>query len=188
MLAAGLTALVIVVATNWQLASATFRTWPNATSFVSSFERVAPRSAGLIFGSAQKRVAEYYAPEGAQWWLWKVTGMSLDPPGVPRSRWYSYFASRVRTAGYGLIALFYARPAGMALPADNTVRPGEAARITAELGQLEAMKVSEPGVPVLTRALEHDREFQLVAVGPYDSVRQDGIYAIWLRKPSAPVA
>jgi hypothetical protein len=53
---------------------------------------------------------------------------------------------------------------------------------------MEALKANEPGVPVLTRALEHDREYRLVAVGPYDSVQQDGIYAIWLRKPPAPFA
>ena len=181
-LAAGVTGLVVVLATNWQLASATFRSWPNATSFVSSFERVAPRNTGMIYGSAQKRVAEYYAPEGAQWWLWKVSAMSLDPHGVPRSRWYSYYADRLRTAGYGLIALFYARPTRMALPPGTSVSPGEAVRITAELSQMEALKANEPGVPVLTRTLERDREYRLVAVGPYDSVTEQGIYAIWLRK------
>lgn len=187
-LAAGLPALVIVLAINWQLASATFRSWPNATSFVSSFERVAPQNSGKIYGSAQKRVAEYYAPEGAKWWLWRVSAMSLDPAGVPRSRWYSYYADRLRTDGYGLIALFYVRPAGMALPPATSVSHGEAGRITVELSQLEPLKASEPGVLVLTRALEHDREYRLVALGPYDSVNQDGIYAIWLRKPLAPFA
>jgi 4-amino-4-deoxy-L-arabinose transferase-like glycosyltransferase len=187
-LAAGLTALLVVLAVNWQLASATFAGWANSTSFVSSFERVAPLNSGLIYGSAQKRVAEYYAPEGAQWWLWKVTPMSLDPPGLPRSRWYGYFATRLRTAGYGLIALFYARPARMSLQARTSVAQGDAARISAELAGLEPLKDSEPGVPVLTRALEHDREFRLVAIGPYDSTLQDGLYAIWLRQPQSPAA
>ncbi len=182
-LAAGLTALVVVVGANWQVAWDTFRSWPNSTSFVSSFERVAPRNSGFIFGSAQKRVAQYYAPEGAQWWLWKVNPMSLDPPGVPRSRWHSYFANRLRTAGYGLIALFYTRPARMSLQAGTSVAPADATRRTAELAGLEPLKPSEPGVPALTRALEHDPEFRLVAVGPYDSAKTNGIYAIWLRQP-----
>jgi hypothetical protein len=182
-LAAELTALVVVAAANWQLASATFRSWPDATSFVRSFERVAPRNTGTIYASAQKRVAAYYAPEGARWWLWKVTAISLDPPGVPHSGWYSYYAGRLRTAGYGLIALFYERPPGMALPDGGPAGQGDATRLGAELGRLAPMKVSEPGVPVLTRALEHDHEFRLVAIGPYDSVSQDGIYAIWLRTP-----
>ncbi len=187
---AGLTALIVVVAANWQLASLTFRSWPDARSFVASFERVAPRNTGLIYASAQKRVAAYYAPEGAKWWLWKVTGMSLDPAsaGVPRSRWYSYYAGRLRSAGYGLIALFYARPAGLRLPASAVIGQGDAIRIAARLGGLDALKVTEPGAPVLTRALEHDKEFRLVAVGPYDGVTLHGIYAIWLRKPQAPVA
>ncbi len=178
------------MAANWQLASLTFRSWPDARSFVASFERAAPRNTGLIYASAQKRVAAYYAPEGAKWWLWKVTGMSLDPAstGVPHSRWYSYYADRLRSAGYGLIALFYARPAGMSLPGSTAVGQGEAARIAARLGRLDAMKVTEPGVPALTRALEHDKEFRLVAVGPYDGVTLHGIYAIWLRKPERPVA
>jgi hypothetical protein len=186
-LTAGLTALAVVAAANWQLAFTTFRSWPEGTSFVEAFEQVAPRNTGMIYGSAQKRVAAYYAPEGAQWWLWKVTAMSLDPPG-PRSRWYSYFATRLRTAGYGLIALFYENPRGMRLPSSTMVSPGDVARLGRELGRLGAMKLSEPGVPVLTRVLAHDHEFRLVAVGPYDSHVQDGIYAIWLRKPQAPVA
>src|SRR5262245_61003690 len=184
--AAGLTALVIVVAANWQIASGTFRGWANSTSFVSSFERVAPRNHGLIFSSAQKRVAQYYAPEGEQWWLWKVDPMSLDPPGVPRDRLYAYFAHRLRTAGYGLIALFYDRPAGMALPAGPSVAPADAAHIAAQLGDLEPLKPNEPGVPVLTRALANDPDFRLVAVGPYDSSRKNGIYAIWLSQPQPP--
>jgi hypothetical protein len=158
---------------------------------VASFERIAQRNNGMIFGSAQKRVAAYYAPEGARWWLWKVTAMSLDPAlakGVPRDRWYSYFATKLKTANFGLIALFYARPPGMTLPASTVVRTGDAARIGAELGRLAAMKATEPGVPALTRALARDHEFRLVAVGPYDSVTQDGIYAIWLRKPAPPAA
>ncbi len=187
-LAAGLTALAVVAAANWQLASLTFRSWPEATSFVASFERVAPRNHGMIFGSAQKRVAAYYAPEGAQWWLWKATAMSLDPTstrGVPRDRWYSYFAAKLRTTGYGLIALFYRRRPGMRLPASTVIGAGDVARIGAELGRLGAMKAAEPGVPALTRALERDHEFRLVAVGPYNSDTQDGIYAIWLREPGA---
>ncbi len=186
-LAAGLTALAVVAAANWQFASLTFRSWPEARSFVASFERVAPRNNGMIFGSAQKRVAAYYAPVGAQWWLWKVTGMSLDP-AVPRDRWYSYFEDKLKTTGYGLIALFYARPPGMALPASTVIGTGEAAGVSAELGRLRALKAAEPGVPTLTRALAHDHEYRLVAVGPYDSVTQNGIYAIWLRKPEPPVA
>jgi 4-amino-4-deoxy-L-arabinose transferase-like glycosyltransferase len=183
-LAAGLMVLVVAVAVNWQFASSTFRSWPEATSFVSSIKRVTPLGTGLIYGSAQKRVGEYYSPEGAQWWRWKVTAMSLDPPGLPRSRWYHYFAKRLRTAGFGVIALFYVGHA-VDLPTDTTVSPGDAPRMTAKLGQMEPLKLTEPGVPVLTRALSHDPEFRLVAVGPYDSVTQDGIYAIWLRQPRA---
>jgi hypothetical protein len=186
-LAAGLTALAVVAAANWQLAFTTFRSWANSASFVTAFERVAPRNTGMIYGSAQKRVAAYYAPQGAQWWLWNVTAMSLDPP-VPRSRWYSYFATNLRTAGYGLITLFYAEPPGMRLPSNPMVGPAEAARLGSELGRMTSMKASEPGVATLTRALEHDSDFRLVAIGPYDSAVQDGIYAIWLRQPQAPTA
>jgi dolichyl-phosphate-mannose-protein mannosyltransferase len=187
-LAAGLMALVVIAGANWQLASVAFRSWPNATSFVTSFERAASRNTGSIFSSAQKRVAAYYAPEGAQWWLWKVIPMSLDPPGVSRSRWPSYFADRLRTAGFGLIALFYDRPAGIKVPASTQVAPRDAARITAELARLQPMTASEPGVPVLTKALERDGAFHLVDVGPYDSIKMDAIYAIWLWEPQPPAA
>jgi len=183
LLAAGLTALVVIAAANWQLALVAFRSWPNATSFVASFERAAPQTDGWIFGSAQKRVAAYYAPEGQQWWRWKVIAMSLDPSGVPRSHWHSYFANRLSGPGFGLIALFYGRPTGMTLPANGAVGPRDAARIAAELARLQPLQPTEPGVPAITRALERSSVFRLVAVGPYDSVRKDGIYAIWLRQP-----
>ncbi|HKR69678.1 MAG TPA: hypothetical protein VJT16_12625, partial [Streptosporangiaceae bacterium] len=74
-------------------------------------------------------------------------------------------------------------PAGMSLQAGTSVAPADATRRTAELAGLEPLKPSEPGVPALTRALEHDPEFRLVAVGPYDSAKTNGIYAIWLRQP-----
>jgi hypothetical protein len=43
------------------------------------------------------------------------------------------------------------------------------------------MKLSEPGVPALTRVLARDGDYRLVAVGPYDSTVADGAYAIWRR-------
>jgi hypothetical protein len=71
----------------------------------------------------------------------------------------------------------------LVLLAGTAVRPGDAAHIAAELGRLEPLKATEPGVSVLTTVLENDHAFHLVAVGPYDSSRQDGIYAIWLKTP-----
>jgi hypothetical protein len=183
LLAAAMTAIIVVAAANWRLAYSTFRGWPNAASFVSSMKQFTPRSSGLIYASAQKRVAEYYTPEGEQWWLWKVTAMSLDPPGLPRSRWYAYFVKHLRTVDIGMIALFYSGHHGIRLPAGTDVSAGAAARMTARLGQLDPLKLSEPGVPVLTRVLSHNHEFRLVTVGPYDSTKQNGIYAIWLKQP-----
>ena len=156
---AGLTALIVIVAANWQLASLTFRSWPDARSFVASFERAAPRNTGLIYASAQKRVAAYYAPEGAQ--VVAVEGHRH----VARPRLDGSAAQPLVLLLRGPAAERGLRPdravlcqaAGMSLPASTAVGQGEAARIAARLGRLDAMKVTEPGVPALTRALEHDK-------------------------------
>jgi 4-amino-4-deoxy-L-arabinose transferase-like glycosyltransferase len=181
---AGVAALVVAGAADRQLASVTFRAWPNASAFIAAFQPAAARSGGLIFASAQKRVAEYYAPQGNEWWRWKVTDLPLDPSRMPRADWYSYYRSRLRSGQYGVIALFYDRPAALALPRAGPSPIPRAAPISAALPGLAAMKTSEPGVTALTRVLAHDGQYRLMAVGPYDSLSRAGLFAIWQRRPA----
>ncbi len=180
----GVAALIVAGAADRQLASVTFRAWPNATAFITSFRPVAARSSGLIFASGQKRVAQYYTAAGNEWWRWKVTGLPLDPGTVPRADWYSYYKARLRSGQYGVIALFYDRPASLTVPASGQSPIPRADQISSELLGLTPLKASEPGVTVLTRVLAHDLEYRLMAVGPYDGLTQDGLFAIWQRVPT----
>jgi hypothetical protein len=175
---AGVAAAILAGTADWRLAALTYQSWPDATSFVASIRPLAARTGGLIFASAQKRVAQYYTPQGEQWWRWTVTDLPLDPAGTPRADWGSYYLARLRDSGYGLVALFYASPAALAPPGGGSSRaPGAAIR--SELLSLPSLKLSEPGVPALTRVLARDAAYRLVAVGPYDSGTRPGVFAIW---------
>jgi hypothetical protein len=175
---AGVAAAILAGTADWRLAALTYQSWPDATSFVASIRPLAARTGGLIFASAQKRVAQYYTPQGEQWWRWTVTDLPLDPAGTPRADWGSYYLARLRDSGYGLVALFYASPAALAPPGGGSSRaPGAAIR--SELLSLPSLKLSEPGVPALTRVLARDAAYRLVAVGPYNSGTRPGIFAIW---------
>ncbi len=183
---AGVIALFCVLGTDWKLASVKFHQWPNATSFVTALRPVAARTNSPIFTSSQEHAAEYYTREGSKWWLWRASALSLDPAGVPRSHWQSYYATHVSAGKYGLIALFYATPrSGSGLSAATPPgSPGEP--VYTELLRLKNLRPNEPGVPALTRVLSRDRSYRLVAVGPYDnSHSKNGIYAIWQRTPAA---
>jgi hypothetical protein len=181
---AGAVVLLGVLAVDWQLASLAFHKWPNTTSFVAAIRPLTARTNGPIFASAEERVAEYYTQQGSKWWLWRSRGLSLDPLGVPRSRWYRFYKTHVAAGGYWLIALFYTAPrSGPALPTGAvTGAPGRA--IEAELARLKNYKLNEAGVPTLTRVLEYDRTYRLVAVGPYNTPDHHGVYAIWQRTTS----
>jgi hypothetical protein len=183
---------------DWALAAQTYGSWADATSFVASLRPLAARAGGgtgttggagaadmLIFASAQKRVAQYYTPQGEQWWRWEVTGLPLDPAWIPRAGWASYYRARLRESRYDLIALFYARPASMVLPGGPRSPGPPGPRVRSALLRLPSLKPSEPGVPTLTRALAGDSGYRLVAVGPYDSDVQPGVFAIWQRMPTS---
>jgi hypothetical protein len=182
---AGVVAMFGVLAADWQLGSDALHKWPNATSFAAAFGPAAERTDGQIFASSQKRVAEYYTKQGSKWWLWQARGLTLNPAGIPRSRWESYYATHVPEGRYGLIALFYAAPrSGQGLSAATAPgSPGGPAY--SELLRLKNLSPGEPGVPALTRVLSRDRSYRLVAVGRYDSPDANGIYAIWQLTPAA---
>lgn len=178
---AGAIVLLCVLAVDWQLASLALHKWPNTTSFVAAMRQLTARTNGPVIASAEERAAEYYTHLGSKWWLWRSRGLSLDPGRVPRSRWYRFYVTHVAEGGFSLIALFYTAPrSGPELPAGAvTGAPSRAAE--AELTRLKNYKLNEAGVPTLTRVLEHDRTYRLVAVGPYDSPDIKGVYAIWQR-------
>lgn len=177
----GACALAIVGFADSRAAVTTFHQWPNAASFIAAFRPVAARHPDSIYGSSEERIAEYYLPQGDQWWHWSMLDMSLDPAGVPQSRWPSYYRAKLSANRYDVIALFYAAPHPGAIP-PPTSRPGSSGGLApADLLNLASLRGYEPGVPALTRVLAQAKAYRLIAVGPYRSATLAGIYAIWQR-------
>jgi len=177
-------ALMYLAVNSWESAWEVYHDWANARSFVTAFAPVAAQSHGLLYVSGQEHVAEYYTLQGYQWSRWSQTGMSLSPVS-PHSDWSSYYAGRLRSGSYGVIALFYHTTFSSApgLPG-SMLLPGHSANKYQELLDLVGDNSAEPGLPELTLALERDKAYRLVATGPYDSGTSYsgysyGIYAIW---------
>ncbi len=175
----GIVVLAFPMVANCQLARQTLQGWANSSAFIAAFRPVAAASSGPIFASAQQRVAEYYTPQGTQWFRWKSSDLPLKPPGPVRGRWYSYYAGKLRGSQASVIALFYAAPPGAGRPGGDSWLDEHRGHMYGALRELVNFQRSEPGVPALTRAIERDREYRLVSVGPYDSGAQSGIFAIW---------
>jgi hypothetical protein len=168
----------------WQAAWSVFHSWANASSFVSSFRPAAARSHGLLYTASQVHVAEYYTPAIRNWSRWNESALPLDP-SVPRASWPSYYASQLRKARYGAIALFYVTSFSSSAVTEKTVLSPSVTGVYQQLLGLIGTSSGQPGLPALTVVLQHDRAYRLVAVGPYDSSVAHGYYAIW-RKVAGP--
>lgn len=184
-IATGACALAIVAFADSRVAVATFGQWPNVASYIAAFRPVAARHPDSIYGSSDERIAEYYLPQGDQWWHWSTLGMSLSPAGVSRSRWPSYYRARLSAERYDVITLYYGAPPHRPVPSPATSPVPRGGLSPAGLLNLASLRSSEPGVPALTRVLAGATTYRPIAVGPYNSAAVAGIYAIWERMPSA---
>lgn len=180
-------AVVYPLATGWEAAWNTYHIWANSTSFMAAFRPVAAQSSGAfsLTGAAGQyiHIAEYYTPQGTDWTRWD-NPVSLDPINVPRGLWSSYYAEELRRKDYGAIALIYQTTfSSQGLPG-SVLLPRQTSQTYRDLLDLVAANSDEPGLSVLTVALEKDSAYHLVSVGPYDSGAfysgyHYGIYAIW---------
>jgi hypothetical protein len=177
-------ALIYPAANSWNAAWKVYQAWPDARSFVAAFAPIAAHSGGLIDVSetGPENVAEYYTPQGREWKRWS-TALSLDPASVRQSAWESYYAGKLQSGKFGVIALFYSTTFSSApgLPG-NLLLPPRVSNISQELLGLVADNSGEPGLTALTLAVEDDPNYSLVVVGPYDSDTDNGVYAIWQEK------
>jgi hypothetical protein len=150
-----------------------------------AFTPIAVQSRGFIDVSetAPENVAAYYTTQGRQWTRWRSNSLPLDPVAVQRSTWESYYAKQLQQANYGVIVLFYATKFSSApqLPGQLLLTPSSSTTSQALL-ELVGDNAGEPGLSALTLALERDRGYRLVTVGPYDSNSDDSIYAIWQKR------
>lgn len=175
-------ALAYPAAKSWESAWNVYHAWPNARSFVRALRPVVANSRGPIYASGQDRIAEYYTSQGRDWTRWS-TALSLNP-GLPPSALNRYYTTRLRSRNYSVIALFYATTFSSTpgLTGSQLVQVPHGSGAAQELLGLVGDEPGELGLPALTLALEKNPEYRLAALGPYNSARVKGVYAIWLKK------
>ena len=167
---------------SWSSAWDRYHAWPNANSFISNFKIVVAQSKGLIYVPGQEaNIAQYYTKQGKDWARW-TAALQLNPVAVRSSALGAYYSSQLKSGNYGVIALFYSTTFSSApqLSSELLLSPPGMSTNRKLLG-LVGEGSGEPGLSALTLALENDRDYRRVAVGPYDSAHEYGIYAIWLR-------
>ena len=112
--------------------------------------------------------------------------ISFDPGGIRRSEFESFYAKRLRVQKYSVIALAFETSPALKLPAKLYLAPQGSATYR-EL--IRVMKVGRlgRGLRDLTKALENDPSYRLIAIGPYGNSdhlagsNSPGLYAIWAR-------
>jgi hypothetical protein len=173
-------ALAYIVGSSWQSAWQRYHTWPNASNFISAFRSVARQSQGSIYVPGHEaNIAQYYTPQGHEWTRWDAT-LSLDPLGVARGNWESYYADQLKSGNYGIIVLFYSTTFSSApeLTSELLFSPPGSGLKTGLL-TLVGKASGEPGIPPFTLALEKDPEYSLVRSGSYSGGHEYNVYAIW---------
>lgn len=151
----------------YQSAWETFHGWANSNALIAALRPVVARTTGPIAAGDASHIAEYYAQQGLNWSRWPRT-VHLDPIGVPSSRFASYYRQSLRANGFSVVILFY--------PTEISSAREQLAR--GELGSIQPAD-GEPGLGVLTRVLTADRNYRLVASGPFSSAHTPGSFMIW---------
>jgi hypothetical protein len=172
-------ALAYPAAAGWRAAWDSYHGWPNAHSFIARFTSAAAASNGPLFAGNQVHVAEYYTPGVPDWTRWTTGGLSLNPGGAGPN--VQYYKALLDSRKYGVIALVYATSFTSANLPPTIARPGQSAQVTQDLLRLVSANSGEPGLRDLTRALQQEPAYQIVASGPYDSALDQGIFVIWRR-------
>ena len=180
-----LIAFIYPVAASWASAWSVYHAWPNARSFITIFAPIAAKSDGFIYVSetGPENIAEYYTPQGRDPSRWS-TALSLNPAAIPLKSRESNYANQLRNGDYGVIVLFYATTFSSIpkLPGNLLVSPPSRST-DQEILRLEGDNPGEPGLPELTLAIESDPAYGHPITGSYDSDNENGIYAIWQKKP-----
>jgi putative flippase GtrA/GT2 family glycosyltransferase len=172
-------ALVYPATAAWQSAWDVYHGWPDASQLIASFAPAAARTQGYLYAAGQTHVVEYYTPQIAESARWSTGQLPLDPPATAPTA--AYYARQLKNADYGLIALFYSTSFTSANLPPSLLTSPQASRVSTEVLGLVGVNSGEPGLLALTQALEHDKAYRLLRVGPYDSAHQHGVFAIWQR-------
>lgn len=177
-------ALAYPAASSWRSAWQVYHSWANAKSFITSLAPIARENQGTIFTAGQQNVAGYYIRQ-VSWTQWS-SNLLLDPKAVAADGRAAYYSQQLKHSNYEVIALFYPTTFSSApeMPSTLLLPPSSSSRRPTLLS-LVGEGSGQPGLPALTRALEADKRYRLVRVGPFDSAHKQGLYAIWQKKAKA---
>jgi hypothetical protein len=176
-------AIVYIGVNGWQTTWARYHSWPDAHPFITALNVAMSQEQGRIYVPGhEENIAEYYSTQGQNWKQWG-TSLSLDPGTLPRRAWSSYYSERLHTGNYAVIALFYSTTFSSApdLPGNVLLNPKGRSTNSQLLG-LVGTNSGEPGLPSLTRIIETGGQYKRVAIGPYDSPHNNGVFVIWQKK------
>lgn len=178
-------AMIYPAINGWESAWNVYHSWADASGLISALRPVAATSIGIIDVPGQQYIAQYYLPQGTDWQRWNTVSLALNPAPLASAKWPAYYDTQLASGKYGTIALFYTASANTAASqAESGLRAGNYSRAYAALLPLTSQTSGQPGISDLTRALERNPAYRLVAVGPYDTSTLAGnhgygVYAIW---------
>jgi hypothetical protein len=186
-------ALVYPAAYGFQEAWQRYHLWPNSSAFINALRPVlanatyTPHHDLIYVPGHEANIAQYYLPQGQNWKHWSAA-LALNPSGLPkpkpRNKWRSYYRNVIKR--YAVLALFYST----SFTSEDKLSPLHLARGTItrkSLLTLVGKNSNGAGIPVLTRVLENNHHYVLVATGPYNidninGTHSFGIFAIWMRR------
>jgi hypothetical protein len=172
--------------TGYEAASAVYHYWPDSAPFTSALRRAVSGTTGPVLvsqgGEAADAVAAYALPSLAWQRYADEYATTLNPTGPP-SGWARFYRGQLSAHRDSVVAVFYRTDlSSPSLPGQMLfMRPSSPQAAVGGLLKVVASESHLPGLLSFTRVMEADRDYRLVAVGPYDGSVADWTFAIWKR-------
>lgn len=106
---AGVAAIVYSTPLSVSLAESRYHDWPNSTSLITALRQVLPGTSGPILVSTPS-VAEYYLPQGTQWYRWsnlytirQLNGRAVSSKVVGSTLSETSYESRIRQGFFSIV-------------------------------------------------------------------------------------
>jgi 4-amino-4-deoxy-L-arabinose transferase-like glycosyltransferase len=182
---AGAAALAFPTVTGWMSAYSDYQTWPNPTQLIAAVKPLveAPHIGGLFSASQNYWVLQYYTAgvsHGPQWDTGKQ--ISLVPAGAA-SGWVASFTAELsqKATSYSVIALELSAATSQFVGSGTQALPSRS-QLAGVLRNLAATEPSaDTGIDDLAEAVALSKQYQLVAVVPFNTDLAPATYLVWKR-------